>query len=553
MLCSLYIENIALIRRLSLEPEGGFCAFTGETGAGKSIIIDSLSLLCGARSDRGIIRTGEDSALVEGVFSGSDEAEKLLLSLDISPEEDGSITLTRRLSSDGRSVSKINGRPVPLSKLKTISSLLVSIHGQKDTYAFAEKAKQLSLLDGFAHDGNELKTYAGSYETLRGIDAKLSQIRQNEREKAQRLDMLKYRISELKNARVMPGEQKKLIETRNRLANLEKLMLRSGEAYDALYGDEGSAVESVKRALDAVNSLYGVIPEAEELSSRLESGYEELKDISETLAAYKENEGNDSMSLDDTETRLELIRTLSRKYSCEPDNFPALLAGWEDELTELENAGETENKLVSEREKALKRLEEDAFSLTSARKKAAETLCGRTKEELCEVDMPNVRFEVAFGKKDYSPDGNDDIEFLVSANLGEMPRPMAECASGGELSRIMLCLKCVFADSESIGTLIFDEIDSGISGITSEKIGIRLKKASDNGKTQVICVTHSAILAAKADAHYKISKRTVGERTETEIEKLEGENRLEEISRILGGMKVSDAVRTAAAELLAKE
>ena len=554
MLCSLYIENIALIRKLSFEPSGGFCAFTGETGAGKSIIIDALSLLCGARSDRDIIRTGEDYALVEGVFFADRDAENILESIDITPEEDGNITITRRISIDGRSVSKINGRAVPLSKLKLLSSQLISIHGQQDTYAFSDKARQLSLLDAYAKNNNILDAYKKDYTDYREICKRLEELKQDDSERERRADMLRYRIAEIKRADVKKGEQSELEETRKRLANAEKIVSNSEKAYSLLYGSDGSALELIDGACDSVSSLRGIIDEADSLSQRLENVSAEIKDIAETLNGYKEEDGEDPQKrLDETETRLEEIKILTRKYRTDADDFSELLSKWEKEAENLENSEEMIEELEKELEKAEKKLEHSSLLLTESRKKAAEKLSQKVAFELADLDMPNVKFEVAFGRKDFSNDGIDSIEFLVSANKGEKPRPMAMCASGGELSRIMLCLKCVFADSEKIGTLIFDEIDAGVSGGTSEKIGLRLKKASDNGKTQIICVTHSAVLASKADAHYRISKSVIGNRTETEITKLEGKERVDEIARILGGVNITDTVRAAATELLCKK
>ncbi len=551
MLCSLFIENIALIRKLSLEPSEGFCAFTGETGAGKSIIIDAMSLLCGARSDRSIIRTGESHATVEGVFFGGDAADKILESFEIDPEEDGAVTITRRITSDGKSVSKINGRAVPLSKLKQFASLLISIHGQQDTYAFSDKERQLALLDSFSKSNGLLDDYRKDFLRFKEAEQKLRSLQEQESDREMRVDMLTYRINELKNANVSKGELEQLTEERNLLANRERIITRAGTAYELIYGAEGSALEKIKQAAKNVADLTGIVSTADDLSVRLESAYAELKDISESLSDLLDADGdNSSVRIDDIESRIQLIKHLSKKYGCDPDGFGQLLAQWEEELDLLSDGQKGQEKLQKELVSAQKEAKIRAQILSDARQKGATVLAERVAEELNELDMPNVRFEVRFDKKELCADGCDQIEFLVSANKGEELRPMSLCASGGELSRIMLCLKCVFADSESIGTLIFDEIDAGVSGRTSEKIAIRLKKAAQNGKTQVICVTHSAVLAAKADAHYKISKSVIGDRTETEITHLRGEERVSELARIMGGLNVSDTVLAAAREML---
>ncbi len=554
MLLSIYIENIALIKRLSLETSGGFCAFTGETGAGKSIIIDSLGLLCGARSDKEIIRTGENEALVEGIFTVDESVSALLKEMEIEPEEDGTVTITRKISRDGRSGAKINGRNVPLSRLKGAMSQLLSIHGQQDTQAFADSARQRDMLDSFADNAEILSAYRESYKAHKDIKGRLDALNENERDREYRTDMLKFRINELRSAGIKVGEKEELLVERKRLANSEKIISRAGEAYGALYASDGSAAETVNAALGSVSALEGIIPEAEGLAERLESIKYEIIDISDSLKEYLGNDGeNTERLLDECETRLELIKKLEAKYRVDADGFPALLEEWENELDINENSEEEKKKLEIMLEKAYSELVKRAEALTRSRRKAGKRLCERVTEELCELDMPNVQFEVQLTPKDYASDGGDETEFLISANKGELPKPMSKIASGGELSRIMLCLKCVFADSEAIGTLIFDEIDAGVSGRTSEKIGIRLKRAANGGKTQVICVTHSAILAAKADAHYKISKQESDGRTETSVVLLDTESRRNEIARILGGLNISETVLKAADELLSAD
>ncbi len=552
MLLSVYIENIALIKKLSLEPDRGFCAFTGETGAGKSIIIDSLGLLCGARSDKEIIRTGEESALVEGIFE-IDDANTLaaLAEMEIEPEEDGSITVSRRITRDGKSGARINGRSVPLSRLKSAASMLLSIHGQQDTQAFADTARQLTMLDSFADNQEFLNEYKEKYTAHKEIKSRLDALDSDSRDREFKLDMLRYKIEELKKAKVKVGEKALLEAERLMLANSERIVSKAGEAYGALYGMDGSAAETVEAALNAVNALAGIVPEAGALAERLESAKYEIIDIADSVKEYLEHDGeNVEARLDECETRLEAIKKLEHKYRVEADELPALLEECISELDMNENSEEEKARLALELKKAEKALTESAKRLTETREKAAKMLCERVTEELCELDMPGVRFEVAIERKDFAPDGADFAEFLISANKGEAPKPMSKIASGGELSRIMLCLKCVFADSEAIGTLIFDEIDTGVSGRTSEKIGMRLKAAANGGKTQVICVTHSAILAAKADSHYKISKKETDGRVITNVERLDRIGRRDELARIMGGLNITETVLKAAEEML---
>ena len=555
MLQSVYIENIALIRRLEIEPSSGFCAFTGETGAGKSIIIDSLGLLCGARSDKEIIRTGEEEALVEGIFTVNNEnTAKILAENEVFAESDGTVTVTRKLTRDGRSQAKINGRNVPLSRLKNVMSALLSIHGQQDTQAFADTERQMQLLDSFAKNDDIKNEYCAKYNKYRRTLKKINDLSQDEHEKAMRTDMLKYRISELKSAAVYKGEKDELESERRLLANREKIISRCGNAYDMIYEREGSASEALKNAYDLISSLEGIIPEADDLSKRLDSAKYEIIDIAETLKQYTDNDGeNSSARLDEVETRIELIKRLENKYKTDADGFASLLEEWSEELDAIEHSEEELIRLENELKSDTSELKKAARALTDSREEASGRLCRLVTGELCALDMPSVAFTVGFSGKDYAPDGADEAEFLISANKGEQPKPMSKIASGGELSRMMLCLKCVFADSESIGTLIFDEIDAGISGSTSEKLGIRLKRAADGGKTQVICVTHSAIIASKADAHYKISKSVVGDRTETKVEKLDHNGRKDELARIIGGLDITDTVMKAAEELLKRK
>jgi DNA repair protein RecN (Recombination protein N) len=410
------------------------------------------------------------------------------------------------------------------------------------------------MLDSFAKNEAVFEEYSAKYRVYREIKQRLEVLDGDSKEREIRLDMLRYRINELKSAGIKVGEKEELEAERKQLANAEKIITRAGEGFELLYGRDGSASELISSALGSVSALEGIIPEAEKLSERIESVKYEIIDISDTLKGYLESDVDDAAArLDDCESRLELIKKLESKYKTDSDSFPELLAEWEQELNINENSEEEKSRLQKELKVAKKEMVAAAEVLSETREKAAKILGKRVAEELCELDMPSVRFEVSLEHKECESDGADIAEFLISANKGELPKPMSKIASGGELSRIMLCLKCVFADSEAIGTLIFDEIDTGVSGSTSEKIGLRLKKAADGGKTQVICVTHSAILAAKADAHFKISKSESDGRTVTNVKKLDRTERRDEIARILGGVNISETVLKAAEEMLKDE
>ncbi|MBO4453279.1 MAG: DNA repair protein RecN, partial [Clostridia bacterium] len=490
-----------------------------------------------------------------GIFNAENgDTLRRLAECEVFPESDGTVTVTRRISRDGRSGAKINGRAVPLTRLRTAVSALLSIHGQQDTQAFALPERQLEMLDSFAKNDKEKDSYLEIYRVFRETESRIEALSKDSREKEQLLDMLRYRVNELSLADVYPGEREELESERTILANSEKIIRRCGAAYGSIYEREGSAAEAVQSAFSEISALSGIIPEADGLASRLESAKYELIDIADVLKQYIDNDGTDTAArLDEVETRIEFIKKLENKYRADHRDFPALLEQWNAEINSIENSDEELARLAKKLDSVKKDLDKAADVLSATRAAAAQKLCARVTEELAAVDMPAVTFKVEMRKKEWSPDGADEAEFLISANKGELPKPMAKIASGGELSRIMLCLKCVFADTESIGTLIFDEIDSGVSGSTSEKIGKRLYRAAHDGKTQVICVTHSAILASKADNHYKISKSEKDGRTETGVELLDREGRLKELSRIIGGINITEAVTAAAAELLEKD
>ena len=553
MLASVHIENIALIKSIDISFGSGFNVLTGETGAGKSIIIDALSLLCGARSDRDIIRSGETGALVEGIFTDLGEATlSALASLDIFPDEDGILLLQRRLSADGRTTARIGDRQVPASRLREAAAVLIAIHGQQDTQILADESRQLELLDGFAQSGGLLELYRREYGLYTSLLEKRRTLRGAEDEKSFRLDMLNYKITEIEKARLSAEEEDRLNAERTLLANSEKIIANANEAYDNLYRAQNSAADRITEAMRAVKALEGIIPEACSLAERLTDAKYEIADIAEQLQPYTEQEGEDPVRrLDAVEERLEQINSLKRKYK---SDIEGILKEYERLKEEKENI-EYADELLEQTEQRLKAqlsvLEKKAENLNDNRRLAAKELVKKVEETLAYLDMPSVKFEIEFSQRDYGIDGNLAVSFLISANAGEEPKPIAKIASGGELSRVMLALKSIPSHSEN-GTMIFDEIDSGISGKTSEKIGRKLSDTAKKGGCQVICVTHSAQIAAIADTHLLISKSESGGRTSTKVARLEGEIRTEEIARIIGGVTITDTVRETAREMLQK-
>ncbi|HBL85419.1 MAG: DNA repair protein RecN [Clostridiales bacterium GWF2_38_85] len=554
MLSSLHIENIALIKTLSLEHDSGFCVFTGETGAGKSIIIDAINMLCGARSDRELIRTGEQYALVEGAFGGfSDDTLKTMTELELEPDEDGIIFLSRKLSLDGRAISKINGRTVPASRLRGAAERLICIHGQQDTRMLSDADSFIKLLDRFIDNREATDEYYKAYKQYTDIKHELNSVKVDEDEKVRRADYLSYRISEIENARLKVEEEEKLNEQKTRLLNAKKIVTGCSSAYNALYGAENkSASILVDTAYREVSSLLTVLPELNELAQKLKSIKYEIEDISETVVKYiDEDTGTIGARLDKIEERLYVIQDIKRKYGGSIEVTLENCEKMKTELQQIENADEYLAKLKSQLTEAEKIMIEKAVVLTAIRKEGAVSLAARIKYELEFLDMGKLQFVVEVSEKQPAPDGFDTVRFLVSTNIGEPPKPIEKIASGGELSRIMLSIMSVLSQSDSAGTIIFDEIDTGISGKTSRKIGIKLKGLTMSATPlQIICVTHSAQIAALADCHLRITKEEKDGRTYTYVNELDKEARIEELSRIIGGLNVSERIRAAAEELL---
>lgn len=551
MLASLHIENVALIRRLDLELEADFCAFTGETGAGKSILIDSIGLLCGARGEKELIRSGESYALVEGMFYPSDDATAALRDLEAEPDEDGAVFLQRKLTPDGRSGAKINGRTVPLSRLREAAALLLSLHGQQDTQSLATEEKQRRLLDAFASDESLLNDYRETYTAFTALQREAAEAKKQAAELEERRDLLSYQVRELTQAKLRVGEEAELTAEHTLLANREKITENANAVYDALYGEERSAVACLQSARSAMRSLSGLLPEGEALYTRLEDASAELTDIAESIRTYAEPSEESADRLAYVEERLDRLSALQRKYKTDEAGLSEKLKNVSRALETLENS----NAVQEENEKKCRQLQTElqtrAAALHEARRQASVLLAERVQEALALLDMPSVRFVIDLEQTEaYGAYGADTIYFAVSANAGEEPRPIGKIASGGELSRIMLCLQCVLADVENIHTLVFDEIDTGISGKTNEKIGHMMQQIASRGHAQVICVTHAAQLAACAAHQYRISKQERDGRTETNVQLLSASERVEELSRIMGGVNVTDTVRRAATELL---
>ena len=554
MLQSLHIENIAVIKSLDLDLRDGFSVLSGETGAGKSIILDSINLLLGNRVPRDLIRTGETRASVSAVFSDLDPATVAFLEeMGLNCEGD-ELMLSRTVGTDGRGSARVNGRAIPLSMQKEIGRLLLNIHGQNDNQKLLQKASHAALLDAFAHDETETEAYREAYRAFCACRDALRECDRDAATAAQLRDVLEFQIKEIGAARLKVGEEEKLTQERNKLQNIEKIAKQVKFTHYALQGSEKSASVLLERAAASLRQITGVIPECEALAERLLSCRYEVEDIAETVREMAGDGLNEDPTelLNRIESRLDTIAKLERKYGADIAAVLAFRDSAKEKLETLTNADEYRERLSGELRAAEQILQKAAAALTAARRRAAGDMVGQISRVLSFLDMPRVHFDVRIapieGKEPYRADGGDDVEFLISTNPGEPLLPMIRIASGGELSRIMLAIKSVLSGADGVPTVVFDEVDTGVSGKTSRKIGIKLKQTAQ--RVQVLCVTHSAQIVSLADHHYYIYKEEVAGRTETRVRELEEAERVEEIARILGGMQVTDAQRESARELM---
>ena len=561
MLSSLHIENIAVIKSADIDFTNGFTVLTGETGAGKSIIIDSIGLICGAKQSRELIRNGEESARVSAVFTDlTDAVTGALSELGIAPDEDGVLMFERTITSAGKSTSRVNGRVIPLSLQREAMKYLIGIHGQHDNMALLVPDNHITYLDEFAGVGEELSTYMQSYDKYCELNRGIAELSKNEREKTQRIEFLRYQINEIESAKLKPDEEEKLLARRTKLQNSEKIAQLSDMVYTLLYRNEkgNAALDKVKRASRAIEALAPVMEDADSLISRLDSIESELEDIALTVDGLRVGDADDpTAELDKVETRLDEISKLERKYGDTAAEVLVFLASAKEQLESIEMSEERLAELTAERERLVKVMDEQADLLSKRRLDAAGTLESKIIEELSYLDMGGVSFSCGVAKRAcddggtrYSRRGVDDVEFLISTNKGEPLKPLAKIASGGELSRIMLAIKSVLAEGDSPGTLIFDEVDTGVSGKTSQKIGIKLRELARNGGVQVLCVTHAAQIAARAENHYLISKRETDGRVSTSVTPLDREARISEVARIMGGINITDRLIDTAREMI---
>ena len=552
MLSLLHIENIAVIETADIQFDGGFNVLTGETGAGKSIVIDAIGAITGGRTSRDLIRTGARSARVEAQFTGVADLPELS-ALGVSPEG-GELLLQREIQGDGKNICRLNGRLITVAQLRELGRSLINIHGQHDGQQLLDESCHLSYLDSFGETEGLLADYRQSYNVLSDLRRQIAALQMDDAEKARRVDSLTYQIGELERANLQPGEEEVLTERRNLLRSAEKIMEGVRSAHFALSGDDDlpGASALAGEAYGALSPLASISPELSAAADRLAELSAAAEEAAELVRDLRETFDFEPGELDQIESRLDVLYRLKKKYGSTVEEMLAYLEKCRAELDEIAYSDDAIARLEVARAKAEEEARQKAELLSAARKEAGKALQERIQRELSQLDMPKVRFETQFrpkgGTLGMDETGMDEVQFLMSANVGEDLKPIQKIASGGELSRIMLALKNVLAENEPIATLIFDEVDTGVSGRAAQRVA---EKMSDVARRkQVLCVTHLAQIAAMADTHFSVEKGERDGRTYTRVDRLDREQRKRELARLTGGAHITPAILAGAAELL---
>lgn len=540
MLSELYIENLAVIEKATIDFSDKLNVFTGETGAGKSILINGINAILGQRVTKDIVRTGTDKAVISALFTDiGDNVLQVLDELGISAE-DGQLFLTREIRSDGGSVARVNSRAVNVSVLKAIGETLVTIHGQHDNQILMAPERHIEILDSYAESEALIEDYHSSFRELQSIAKKINKIKTEQSKKEFRMAELADIVEEINALNIHEGEDKEIEAELNISKNAVAISEALYMAKQLLSGDDDTdgAVEMTQRASQSVEGYTDIMTEISPIYDRLSFAAIEMEDISEEIGSLLDSLDVDPKRYDYLNQRSDELRRIMKKYGPELDDVLTTLENSQNELDELSGAEQSLDELNKEKERLLAEVSKKAKALSDHRKKAGERFVSQVTEELEFLNMPKVKLVVQQKTGKLTINGMDSIEFLISANLGEEPKPIAKIASGGELSRIMLALKNVIAEKDSIGTLIFDEIDTGVSGRAAQKIGIKLKQISR--LRQVLCVTHLAQMAVMADNHLLIEKNIQGDRTVTTVRTLDHEQRKYEIARIMGGENITE-------------
>ncbi|MCL2392828.1 MAG: DNA repair protein RecN [Oscillospiraceae bacterium] len=551
MIKLLHIENIAVIEKADIEFTDGLNVLTGETGAGKSIIIDALSAITGGRTSREVVRTGADFAAVTAIFSNV--ASDWLETNGVEPDESGELFITRKITADGKSVCRVNGTPIPASALRELGSALIDIHGQNDGRKLLDEGAHLSYLDTFGGYKDDLEAYKASYKAYKDKSAEIEKLSMDEHEKAQRIDVLRYQIEEIERAKLKDGELDELSSRRELLLNASKLTGSVETAFEALYGGDDSvgAIALINDAQMQLESASRYSEELRKLVERLTDLRYTAQDVSDELRDVRSELNFSPEELDELDLRLDILKRIVRKYGSESEAIEYMEKG-KSELSDIEDSANKLTKLEKKMESCLKDARSRAGKLTELRNVAATKLQKLVMEELSQLSMPGVNFLVDFeevvSEHGLGLNGRDEVCFLMSANAGEAPGRINRIASGGELARIMLALKNVLSGEQDTGTVVFDEVDSGVSGIAAQRVGEKLAMLA--GRRQVLCVTHLPQIAAMADTHFEIQKSVSDGRTYTQVNALDYEGRKGELARLSGGEHVTESALVSAAEQL---
>ena len=552
MLSQLYIENIAVIRQATIDFQKGFHVFTGETGAGKTILISAINAVLGGRTFKEIIRTGESRARVSALFTEIPASLAEKIGELGYPLEDGQLLVQRELDLTGKGQCRLDGRPATAAMLREVCSLLIDIHGQHDNQELLSAEKHLGFLDSFGAYRKELEDYAKAYAQRMACADRLEKLQMDESYKLQRMDILQFQLKEIGDARLTDGEEEQLTEQQKRIKNAERITESLGTIYTLLNGD-GEELRGVLEAMEEISTELDTaakyLPDFTQYGDKLNDAYYMLEELGSTARDTLEEADFDPRQLDTIESRLDTIYRLKKKYGGSIAEIHAYYDKISEEYNTLELSDEMVEQLRGELERAEQDLRQAAKALTARRMEAAGEFVKRVEAELAYLDMGGVRFSISRKEKAFGPNGADEMEFLICTNAGEEARPLAKIASGGELARIMLAIKNVLAEKDDIGTIIFDEVDTGVSGRAAQKIGQKLAEVARH--RQVICVTHLAPVAACAPHHYRIYKTVEEGRTFTRVEELGHEDRVRELARIMVGDHITESALQSAGEMLA--
>lgn len=553
MLSLLHIENIAVIESADIQFDGGFNVLTGETGAGKSIVIDAIGAVMGERTSRDLIRTGASAARVEAVFTGL-PGLPWFEENGMGPDGEGNLLLQREIQPDGKNVCRLNGRLITVSQLRELGRQLLNIHGQHDGQQLLDERCHLAYLDSFGATEPLQAQFRAAFGVLSGLRREIASLQMDDAEKSRRIDSLNYQIRELERADLQPGEDEALTERRNLLRNAGKLIEAVEGAHLALSGDDDSegAAALLAAAEQSLGAAAGMSADAAALLEKLAEVRCAADDAAEQVRDLRGQFDFEPGELDEIEARLDLIYRLRKKYGDTVEEMLSYLERCRGELDEIQYSSDTIARLEKKQAQALREAKGKAEALSTARRKAGEALQARIQRELEQLDMPRVQFRAEFspkgGELGMDETGMDEVQFLMSANVGEALKPIQKIASGGELARIMLALKNVLAENDQVTTLIFDEVDTGVSGRAAQKVAEKMADVAL--RKQVLCVTHLPQIAAMADTHFAVEKGESKGRTFTAVERLDRARRREELARLTGGERPTPAMLEGAGELL---